>query len=99
MTFEAVAVVNICMAGHSPVRFPLEHLVTARTWLLPFSLHLHAQKLLESLGAWKLKTLGFRDAWGFIGQMGIDGITTLEKVLHSCWCTIPELCALLASGV
>ena len=48
-----------------------------------FSLNLHAQKLLKSMGSTMIDKLTFRDVWSFVGQKGIDGHSTLEEVLIS----------------
>ena len=44
---------------------------------------MHAQKILESLGASYISKLGFRDVWGMVGQKGIDGGSPTEQVLFN----------------
>jgi hypothetical protein len=50
-----------------------------------YSLNVHAHKLFEGLGSGFINKLGFRDAWGFVGQKGMDGYSAFEEVcLYYC---------------
>jgi hypothetical protein len=44
------------------------------------SLQKHARQLMAQMGSSMLELMDFRDVWGFVGQKGIDGMSTIEYV-------------------